>query len=57
MCSVGYFLICARLTFLFGTYVINDTLLGKTKLEREIRDGKNTIPLKFFGRKIREGNS
>jgi len=27
-------------------------LLGKTKLGREISDGKNKIPHKFFGRKI-----
>jgi len=57
MCSVGYFLICGRLTFLLGTHVINDTLLGKAKLEGEIHVGKNKIPLKFFGRKIKEGNS
>jgi len=27
-------------------------LLGKAKLEKEISDGKNKIPHKFFGRKI-----
>jgi len=28
------------------------TLLEKVKLAREISDGKNNIPHKFFGRKI-----
>jgi len=31
---------------------MNQTLLEKTKLVREISDGKNEIPHKFLGRKI-----
>jgi len=31
---------------------VHESLLEKAKLAREISDGKNEIPHKFFGRKI-----
>jgi len=35
--------------FKWNSYI---SILGKTKLVREINDGKNKIPYKFHGRKI-----